>query len=143
MGKFSLSKAEVNALTDDQRAAIFDALVVSVFADGAATPEEIARFEHEVAEWGDADKNMKLVAASREKVSKLASQKDADDFVSSVARRISGKDLREKLFRMMASLAFADSGVNEHENNVLNDFQAKFEIPDERLPEIAAEVRGN
>jgi uncharacterized tellurite resistance protein B-like protein len=144
--KFVLSQAEVNALNDDQKGAIFDALVTSVFADGKAEQAEIARFEHEVAQvpWGkDPAALSQMVQASRDKLGKVTSGPELIAFIERIAGALPDQGLREKVFRMMASLAFADSSVNQEENNVLNAFQQKFGIPDDRLPEIAAAVKGN
>ena len=136
---FTLTKEDINGLSDDQLAAIFESLVTAVFADGRADPVEIERFEKEVeaVPWGKAAADVqKIVQASKARVAKLANAQDVMTFIQAIAARLTKQDVREKVLRMMGSLMFSDKNFVNDEMNILSAFSEVFQIPGARLDEI-------
>ena len=61
------------------------------------------------------------------------------EFIDSIAARLKGATLREKVFRAMVWV-MAESGLNNLEKNVMIAFASAFQIPLERLTVIKADI---
>jgi uncharacterized tellurite resistance protein B-like protein len=148
--KLAISDKTLEGLSEDQNQAVVDALLTAIFADGEVSAEERAQFEKEVTKlpwaWGnDAEKMAKAVAAAEEKLvaATQGGQQDTIAHIKGIGDRLPTPELKEKVFRMMAAIVYADSKqANELERNVLGAFTHAFGMPPERAVAIAKEVRG-
>jgi uncharacterized tellurite resistance protein B-like protein len=141
--KLTLNRDDLEKLSQDQKAAIIDAMVVAVLADGVATPVETARFDAELAEvpW-ELDKNtvVALVRAAREKVGNLKSGEEGIALVKDVAERLPTDDLREKVLRMMVSVMMSDGQAAPQEKIIGGVFGAVFKLSPEALKRVGQDA---
>jgi uncharacterized tellurite resistance protein B-like protein len=145
MTKFALTQDDVKALSEDQKGAIFDALVTAAWADGNVTQAEMERFEQEIVKlpWGKDDAELvKMVHGSRERVTGLKDRDSVIRFIKTVADRLPSPEIREKVLYTMGVIMFTDRELNPPEKNVIAAFTEAFSIAPDRFDAIEAEVRG-
>lgn len=133
-------------MDDPQRAALLEALVTGVLADGKVTPGEVRRFDEIVLAlpWGlDAPVLDALVKGTQQRVAALKTPADLMDFVASLAARVTTPALRDKVVATMATVMAADGDLDQLEKNVIGVFVLAFGITSERFAAIKAYVTGN
>jgi uncharacterized tellurite resistance protein B-like protein len=143
--KYALTEADMTGLKDDQKTAIFEALVTAVLADGKIDQEEIERFEKEIAvvPWGKDEAALSsMVTAARARVGALKGQQDVVAFIDSIAAKLPAQELREKVWRMMADIIFSNREINQNEKNVLGAFALAFKLSKEQIEAIRVQVMG-
>ena len=141
--KLTLTREDMNKLGQDEKAAIIDALVVAVLADGVASPVEVARFDAEVAEvpWElDQHTVVGLIRSARERVGALKGD-EGIALVKSIAEKLPSEEIREKVLRMMISVMLADGRPAKQEQQVGGVFAAAFQLSPESLRRIGADAR--
>ncbi len=140
-----LEPADFAEMDDPQRAALLEALVAGVLADGQVTPREVQRFDQIVLalpwnmEPGVLDA---LVKGTQQRVAALKSGTDLMDFVASLAARLPQPTIRDKVLATMATVMAADGDVNQLEKNVIGVFVLAFGITSDRFAAIKAYVTG-
>lgn len=138
-----LEAADFATMDDPERAALLEALVTGVLADGKITPDEVRRFDQIVLalpwnmEPGVLDA---LVKGTQQRVAGLKSATDLMDFVASLAARLPHPTLRDKVLATMATVMAADGDVNQLEKNTIGVFVLAFGITSDRLAAIKAYV---
>lgn len=140
-----LEATDVLAMDDGQKTAVLEALVAGVLADGKVTPAEVRRFDEVVLSlpWGMDEPILDaLVKGTQQRVVALKSAADVQDFVASLASRLTSPELRDKVVFTMATVIAADNEVNQLERNVLGLFVLAFGITSERSAAIKAAVTG-
>lgn len=140
-----LEAADLMAMDDSQKSAVLEALVAGVLADGKVTPDEVRRFDEVVLPlpWGMEPAVLDaLVKGTQKRVAGLKSAADIQDFVASLAARLQGQPLREKVVFTMATVMAADNEVNQLERNVIGLFVLAFGISSERTRAIKEAVTG-
>lgn len=138
-----LQSTDVIAMDDGQKVAVLEALVAGVLADGKVTPGEVRRFDEVVLSlpWGMEEPVLSaLVKGTQQRVAALKSGADVQDFVASLAGRLTSPELREKVVFTMATVMAADGNVNQLEKNVIGMFVIAFGITSERTRAIKAAV---
>lgn len=138
-----LESADLLAMDDGQKAAVLEALVTGVLADGRVTPAEVRRFDEIVMAlpWGMEEPVLKaLVKGTQERVMALKTPAQIHDFVANLAARLTQPDLRDKVVYTMASVMGADGDVNQLEKNVVGLFVVSFGITSDRFAAIKAAV---
>ncbi|MGE0404063.1 MAG: TerB family tellurite resistance protein, partial [Kofleriaceae bacterium] len=141
-----LEASDVLAMDDGQKVAVLETLVAGVLADGKVTPDEVRRFDEIVMAlpWGmDEPVLSALVKGTQQRVIALKSPADIQDFVASLASRVTSAELRDKLVFTMATVMAADNEVNQLERNVLGLFVLAFGITSERSAAIKAAVQSH
>ncbi len=141
-----LEAADLLAMDDGQKAAVLEALVAGVLADGKVTPAEIKRFDEVVMAlpWGmDEAVLTAVVKGTQQRVIALKGAADVQDFVASLAARLTSPELRDKVVFTMATVMAADHEVNQLERNVIGLFVLAFGITSERSAAIKAAVTGH
>jgi uncharacterized tellurite resistance protein B-like protein len=140
-----LEPEDFAAMDDAQKAALLEALVTGVLADGKVTPAEIARFDEVVGglPWGvDRPILTAMVTAAQERVKAIDGPAALQDFVASLAARLPTPALRDKIFYTMATVIVADGEIGQLEKNILGLFVLAFNITSERVAAIKAAVTG-
>jgi uncharacterized tellurite resistance protein B-like protein len=140
-----LQSTDVIAMDDGQKVAVLEALVAGVLADGKVTPGEVRRFDEVVLSlpWGIEEPVLTaLIKGTQQRVAALKSSADVQDFVASLASRLTSPELRDKVVFTMATVIAADNEVNQLERNVLGLFVLAFGITSERSAAIKAAVTG-
>jgi uncharacterized tellurite resistance protein B-like protein len=138
-----LEAADLLAMDDGQKAAVLEALVTGVLADGRVTPAEVRRFDEIVMPlpWGMEEPVLKaLVKGTQERVLALKTPQQIHDFVANLAARLTQPDLRDKVVYTMASVMGADGDVNQLEKNVVGLFVVSFGITTDRFEAIKSAV---
>ena len=142
---FELTQEDVKALTDDQKVAIMESLLIAVLADGRAEKQEVVQFDQEVERvpWGiERSALAGQMEAARGRILQLKGAAVVLPFIGSVASRLPTEELREKVFRAMCAI-MATSDLNPGEKNVMFTFATAFRIPLPRLDAIKADVSAN
>ncbi len=140
---FSFTKDDTANLTLEQKVAIMESLTIAVIADGQAPKSETDQFDREVEaiEWGvDKRELIELLTEVRTRVLALASEDDAVALINSVTARLVEPGLREKTFRAMAAIMYADGEMANAELSVLGGYATNFQIPRDRFAAIKADV---
>lgn len=142
--KYTLSQEDVAGLNDDQKGAVFEALVTAVFADGKVDQTEIERFEQEIGQvplGKDSETLKKMVNTARDKVQKLTNREEVVAFIKTIAGRLTAPALREKVWRMMSSVMWADRDLNDNEKNVLAAFAIEFGLTKDQIDAIKKDIK--
>src|SRR5688500_18374252 len=141
---FVLEEQDMRGLSEDQKVAIMEALVIAVFADGKAKPAEGAKFEAEVGRipWGlPGDKVTAHLKSVKDRVLEVArthDQKGVTSMVENIAKKLPDADVRAKVFRTMTAVMGAGDGLTVAEKNAMIGFATVFELSLETLDEIKA-----
>jgi uncharacterized tellurite resistance protein B-like protein len=146
MADFAFTQDDMKGLREDQQSAIFDALVTAAWADGNVSKEEMERFEQEVVKipWGKPqDDLVKMVYASKERVSSLKDVESVMGFIKAIAEKLPDVGLREKLLYLMGSIMFTDRELNNAERNIIGAFIDAFGVTKERFDAIGGAIRGS
>lgn len=136
-----LEGSDLTSLDDAQRLAVLEALVVGVVADGKVTAAEVRRFDEIVLSlpWGlDRAVLGAMVKGAHERIAALRSAGQVQDYVASLANRLPGADLRDKVVYTMATLMWADGEVHPAEKGVLGLLVIAFGITSDRAEAIKA-----
>lgn len=140
---FAFTPDDVATLQLEQKIAVMDSLMVAVIADGQAVESETEQFDREVEaiEWGmtRADLMSHLVKA-RARVMGLSGGDEAVELFRAVAARITDAGLREKVFRAMGAIMFADGDMASAELSVLKGYATIFELTQVRYELIKADI---
>lgn len=138
-----LTASDFAALDDSQRLAVMEALMLVVYADGKVAPDEIRRFDQVVRElpWGVEPEVLKaMFKGANARMVNLSTAVAITDFVSGLAARLPGAELREKVVVAMATLAEADGVMHPFEKNLLGLFVVAFNLTSDRVAAIKAAV---
>jgi uncharacterized tellurite resistance protein B-like protein len=140
---FEFTADDLAHLTDDQKFAIMESLVIAVIADGQAPKVETDQFDLQVQgiPWGyDLPTVIQHMMTARATVMARAAAKEGIRHIEEIGIRLPGDTVREKLFRAVGAIMVADGQVNTPEMNVLGVFAGVFGIPKDRLDVIKADV---
>ncbi len=140
---FAFTTDDLAPLSVDQKAAIMEALVVAVMADRQVVPAETARFDLEVEAipWGlERATLIAQLTAARARVLGLANEAATLALIRDSGTRLLDPSLREKVFRAMGAIMFADQALGRGEINVLGKYATAFAIPHDRLDVIKADL---
>jgi uncharacterized tellurite resistance protein B-like protein len=142
---FELTPVDVMGLSDDQKAAVLDALVAAAWADGSVSQAEAARFELELVKTPLAKDEQtlgKMVMASRERFASLKSKEAVFGFIKGIADKLPLPHIREKVLYTMGVVAFAEGSLNVNEKNVIAAFAQAFNVTKDRFDLIGKRVQG-
>ncbi len=141
-----LETEDMRGLTDDQKVAIMEALVLGILADGRVAQPEIEKFENEAARipWGMSDEQVKSkMTAARDRLVGLVRAREEAPIVASIqsiAKRVTTPALRDKVFRTMTAVMGAGDGLTLGEKNLMIVVANAFEMSPDRLDKIKAEM---
>lgn len=140
---FTFTRDDVRQLSDDQKDAIMESLLVAVLADGVTPRTETNQFDAEVdaITWGLTP--AELVArmkAAKARVAAAYSRDHIIDLVEWAGERLAATAIREKVFRAMGSIMFADDRVPWDEALVLATYADAFDISRDRFDAIRAAI---
>ncbi len=138
-----LEATDFAALDDSGKLAVLEALMLVVYADGKVTPDEIRRFDGIVTAlpWGVGPDVLKaLLQGANQRMATLTTPVAISDFVSNLATRLPGAELREKVLYTMATMAAADDVLHPFERNLLGLCVVSFNITSDRVKAIRAAV---
>ena len=114
-----------------------------VYADGKVTPDEIRRFDGIVTAlpWGVGPDVLKaLLQGANQRMATLNTPVAISDFVSNLATRLPGAELREKVLFTRAMMAAAADVLHPFERNLLGLCVVSFNITSDRVKAIKAAV---
>lgn len=140
---FAFTKDDLAGLCEDEKVAIMESLVVAVVTDGKMPASETAKFDSEVEaiDWGmEQSQLIALMTGARARVLALKTRDDGIAFIHSVRDRLSNATLREKVFRSMGAIMFADDDMAKSERNVLAGYATAFGLTHERFKVIQADI---
>jgi len=140
------SDPDFKGMGDEQNQAVVDALVAMIFSDANLDPVEAKEFDRQVRQlpwrWANDERaREKVIAAAREKVDALADQTAAKAFAQSVAQRLPGLAVREKVFGMCVAITMADKKIQAGEGRMLFLLSEAFGFDKARADALAAEVK--
>jgi uncharacterized membrane protein YebE (DUF533 family) len=136
-----LTSEDISELSDDQQKAILEALFLAVGIDREVDPEERTRFREtaEAVPWSlDSETIQATLKAARDRVANTTDQPAFLAWISSIADKLPGQELRTKVVRMMASLAMIGD-FDRNEKGLLNAFLLELELPDQVVQELREE----
>ena len=130
--------AEVlRGLSDSQIEAIVKILTVSIYADGSAGFMEKMELEQLLLElpWteGKGDKLEDFSRKARQRVELGTDPAELKPIVAEAAQLLTDTAVREKVFSMAATLAWADKDIKASESRVLLMIAEAFAISDDRV----------
>jgi uncharacterized tellurite resistance protein B-like protein len=140
-----LRAADFAAMTDAQRLAVLEALIVGMIADGKVVPAEVSRFDDIVMTlpWGVEESVLKaMVKGAHARAMAVKTPAEVNDFVAGLAARLPSQELREKVVYTMATIICADGEVAQLEKNVIGLFALAFGITSDRLAAIRTALTG-
>lgn len=137
----TLSDTDIADLSADQQNAILEALFLAVGIDRQVDAEERSEFRQlvESIPWTiDATVRQNTLVGARDRVVSTKSQDEFLAWIRSIADLLPDVILREKVVRMMASLAFVN-GLDRNEQGLLNAFLLAFETPPDVIEKLRVE----
>jgi hypothetical protein len=140
---FSLTKQDLDSLTDDQKTAIIESLLVAVVADRKTPRSETDKFDAvvEAIPWGlDRERLIANMTAARGRILALKDQDAAIALIKSIGVRLPEIGVREKVFRAMGAIMFSDGELSKGEINVLGKYATAFDLAHDRLEAIKADI---
>jgi uncharacterized tellurite resistance protein B-like protein len=143
MASFAITDKDMKDMSDEQRGAIFDALVAGGWADGKVSDAERKRFEEEVVKipWAQSEADLiAMINASSAKVAGLKDRDEASAFIKAVAAKLPSLELREKVLHVMILIMWSDKKLETAEQGVIAAFAEAFGVTQERFKEIGASV---
>ena len=141
---FELNQIDVMGLSDDQKAAVMDAIVVGVMGDGDVTEAESGRLDKELTRTPLAathDGITKLVLSSRDRLMALKSKEERDAYIRRIADRLPLPHIREKVIYTMARIAYGNGKPSAAEQEIIEAFAKGFNVSAERMGLIAAQLK--
>src|SRR6266702_459009 len=136
MANFALTQDDLKDLNDDQKSAIFDALITAAWADGSVSVAEMQLFEKEVGKlsWGKSEAELlNMIDGSKGRLNALQDREGVVQFIKSVAARLPAQALREKVLYTMTRLMVTERKLELAEQNIVGAFLAAFGISKERF----------
>ncbi len=143
MANFALTQDDLKDLNDDQKSAIFDALITAAWADGSVSVAEMQLFEKEVGKlsWGKSEAELlNMIDGSKGRLNALKDREGVVQFIKSVAARLPAQALREKVLYTMTRLMVTDRKLDLAEQNIVGAFLAAFGISKERFQAMVQEA---
>ena len=139
-----LNADDMASLSAVQKDAILEALFLALGIDREIQPDELARFDQEVARipWGIEERVLRdLVQAARVRRKLVSGTENTLAWIRELANKLPNQTVKEKTLGTMARIALAH-GLNRPERGLLNTFAANLGLPTERLEQIKAELTG-
>jgi len=136
-----LTQDDVNKLNDDQKSAVFDALITAAWADGSVTVAEMQLFQREVGklDWGKSQQElMNMIDASKARLAALSDRDSIVAFIKGIAARVTDQGIRERVLYEMTLLMATDKKFDIGEQNVVGGFVRAFAISKERFDAITS-----
>ena len=134
----TLNVSDLSSLSAEQKNAILQALFLALGIDREVNPEELARFEHEVASipWGlEHSLLQQMVQAARVRRKLVSGSDETLAWIREIASRLPTPAEKEKTLAAMSRIAMAQ-GINRAERGLLNTFASVLELPAERLEQL-------
>lgn len=128
------SDPDFAGMTDEQNAAVVDALVGAIFGDARLVASEAREFDSQIEKlpwrWAqDARARERVIAASREKVDRLAEPGALQALAASIAERLPQLAVRAKVLQMCVAICLADRVVDDAETKFLVALRDAFGLP--------------
>lgn len=143
---FEIDETDTKSLTEVQKIAVMEALLLGVLANGKPSKAEIARFDA-VAEripWGlERATVVGHMEAARSRIVALAKAGDRDkilELIGTIAARLPTPVLREKTFHAIASVMWADGDFADDERNLLAALALAFQLTLERVEAVKQSI---
>jgi uncharacterized tellurite resistance protein B-like protein len=136
---FELEPSDLASLDDAQRLAVLETMVLGLIADSQVTPAEIRRFDEIVLAlpWGvEREVLAGMIQGARDRLVALRTPAQIQDYLITVAERLPGAELRDKVVFTMATLMLSDGVLDRIEKNILGIFSVAFGITSERVAAI-------
>lgn len=136
-----LRTADFAALDDTQRLALLESFFVAISADNVITAAEARRFDEVVLDlpWGvERDVLHAMIKGAQQRIAAVRTPVEVQDYVTKLAQRLPGQDLRERVLYTMATLMWSDGDVSRLEKNVLGLFTMAFGLTSDRVAAIKA-----
>jgi len=127
------------AMDETQRLAVLETMVLGLIADQKVTPPEIRRFDEIVfaLPWGvDRETLTAMIKGARDRVVKVNTPAEVQDYLASVAQRIPTQAMREKAVFTMATLCLSDGEMSQKEIQTIGVFVIAFGITSDRAAAI-------
>jgi uncharacterized tellurite resistance protein B-like protein len=138
---------EIQPLSEDQKAAILEALVVAIYANARVGQDESHRLKEEVIRipWGEG-KDPVIERAKKAQATFDAHRSDQGhvEMLNSIASRLPpSPTIREKLIAMMGRvMGAADHSVDAQEQNTLSAYAVALGVTPERFKAIVDSIGG-
>ena len=142
-GAMKLEATDFSAMDDAAKLAVLESLMLTIYADGVVSPDELRRFDQIVSQlpWGmEPPVLTALAAGAKARLAKLTTPVAIADFVAGVAARITALPIREKVVFTTATLAASDGKLHQFEKNILGLYSVSFGLTSDRIKEIKAAV---
>ncbi len=134
----TLNVSDLSSLSAEQKNAILQALFLALGIDREVNPEELARFEHELASipWGlEHSLLQQMVQAARVRRKLVSGSDETLAWIREIASHLPTPAVKEKTLAAMSRIAMAQ-GINRAERGLLNTFASVLELPAERLEQL-------
>lgn len=138
-----LLPADLDAADDSAKLAILECMLLSIYADGVVTPQELTRFQGIVAAlpWGMEEPVLvALLKGATQRMKPLTHPQAILDYVANLAERVPSPALREKIVFTMGVLAASDGALHQFEKNILGVVVVAFGLTRPKVEEIKAAV---
>ena len=128
-------------LDQEQRAALIDALVFAMMADGEEAAEEYEEIMSSGAEWNGDTTLSAFVATSKERAADaMSSKENALAYCQDISRRLADDDAREKTYELAAQVVCSDGDIAPAERGLMSMFIRAFGIPEDRAVALSAQI---
>lgn len=144
ISRWLMTDRRFEGLTETECAAVIEALLATIFADGHVTPEEwnVVEAEIERIPWAwdhDEETVDRVIEQARAKVIAEPSRIDDGSFAQDVAARLPDARLREHTYHLMLAAAHVH-GLDRTELSHLETFRKAFGISEELARRIDEEA---
>ncbi len=133
--------ATPNELSQTQRAALIDALVFAMMADGEEAASEYKEIMESGASWDGENTLAAFVSESKGRAADAMSAKEnAEAYCGDISRRLEDEEARERTYELAARLVCSDGEVDPAERGLMSMFIRAFGIAEDRAVQLSAKA---